>query len=159
MSDSLTVTDLDKQTHQVCEVQYSRRYSRKELRIHVWRVCVYLHDVHLHSSPVEFVQSLENSWIKKHSKKSSLWSLCIFVLIVILVSQNVKRSFNIVFCTYWTCSPDGQCRWGSHQSQFRSSRQQTSAPPAAGAGCSVACLHWRKSSSYLWNFDVQIKKI
>lgn len=39
MSDSLTVTDLDKQIHQVCEVQYSRRYSRKKLRIHVWRVC------------------------------------------------------------------------------------------------------------------------
>lgn len=117
----------------------------------------YLHDVHLHSSPVEFVHSLENSWIKKHSK-SSLWSLCIFVLIVIHVSQNVNQSFNIVFCTYWTCSPDGQCRWGSHQSQFRSSRQQTSAPPAAGAGCSVACLHWGENSSYLWNFDVQIKR-
>lgn len=84
MSDSLTVTDLDKQTHQVCEVQYSRRYSRKELRIHVWRVCVYLHDVHLHSSPVEFVQSLENSWIKK-------------------TQQEVFSLIFMYFCTY--CDP------------------------------------------------------
>lgn len=29
----------------------------------------YLHDVHLHSSPVEFVHSLESSWIKKTQRE------------------------------------------------------------------------------------------
>lgn len=53
-------------------------------------------------------------------------------------------NWQIVICnatvTYGTCSPDGQCRWGSRQSRCRSWRRRTSGRWAAGAHCSGSFL-------------------
>lgn len=125
------------------------RHSKHQTTEFTSTVVAYLHYIHSHASPLVCIHGFKNPWGKKCVSRHRK---------VKFFSPSSLTFMHLWVSTYWTCSPDGQCRSGSHQSQCHSCHQQTSGWSAATGCCSAACLHVKKHSNIHISSVVFVKR-